>query len=153
MPMSHDQLLQMQRSARVIQERADEALMPWDIRAPAPVLGESFDSYRRNVAVKLKKLLPADHQLRKVQFRRMDDYVLGNFEPQLYKAVRDAAHDPSTVPPGEFRKVIETDQGGTRFTKWIGQESFVKAMGRPGRRVVSFRTDQGFVDASGRGLR
>jgi len=26
-------------------------------------------------------------------------------------------------------------------------------MGRPGRRVVSFRTDQGYVDASGRGLR
>jgi hypothetical protein len=26
-------------------------------------------------------------------------------------------------------------------------------MMRPGRRVVSFRTDQGYVDASGRGLR
>jgi hypothetical protein len=26
-------------------------------------------------------------------------------------------------------------------------------MGRPGRRVVSFRTDQGFVDATGRALR
>ena len=150
MPMSHDQLLQMQRSARVIQERADEALMPWDIRAPAPVLGESFDSYRRNVAVKLKQLLPKNHELRKVQFRRMDDYVLANFEPQLYKAVRDAAHDPSTVPPGQFRRVVEIDQGGTKMVKWIGQESFVKDFTRPGRRVTSFMHR---YDASGRPLR
>jgi hypothetical protein len=140
----------MQASARVIQERADEALMPWDIRAPAPVLGESFDRYRRNVAVKLKKLLPENHELRKVQYRGLDDAVLNAFEPQLYRAVRDAAHDASTVPPGEFRKVIEVDQGGTRYTKFIGQESFVKAMGRPGRRVTSFMHA---YDGSGRPLR
>jgi hypothetical protein len=32
-------------------------------------------------------------------------------------------------------------------------ESFVKAMGRPGRRVVSFTTPHGPMDASGRYLR
>jgi hypothetical protein len=148
--MSYEQLLRMQASARVVQERADEALMPWDIRAPAPVLGESFDSYRRNVAVKLKRLLPEDHELRKVQYRRLDDAALGAFEPQLYRAVRDAAHDASTVPPGEFRKIVQTDQGGTKIVKWIGQQSFVREMGRPGRRVTSFMHA---YDGSGRPLR
>ena len=56
-------------------------------------------------------------------------------------------------PGGQFRKVIEIDQGGTKITKWIGQRSFVDEFTRPGRRVTSFRTDPGYVDASGRPLR
>jgi len=153
MPMNRDQLLQMQRSGRVYQERADNALMPWDQRAPSPVLGEDIAKYRRDLCVKLKKLLPEGHEFRKVQYRALNDSALDALEPQLLRAVHAEAHNPDTVPPGEFRKVIEVDQGGTRITKCVGQESFVKAMGRPGRRVLSFRTDQGFVDASGRGLR
>jgi hypothetical protein len=58
MPMDRDQLLQMQRSGRVYQERADNALAPWDQRAPAPVLGEDIAKYRRDLCVKLKRLLP-----------------------------------------------------------------------------------------------
>jgi hypothetical protein len=148
--MSRDQLLQMQASARVYQERADNALAPWDIRAPGPVLGEDINKYRRDLAVKLKRLLPEDHKLRKIPYRRMDDAVLANFEPLLYKAVYDMAHDASSVPPGEMRKVIEMDQGGTRITKWIGQEHFVREMTRPGRRVTSFMHR---YDAAGRPLR
>ena len=148
--MAYEQLMRMQASGRVYQERADNALEPWDQRAPHPVLGEPIDKYRRDLCVKLKHMLPENHELRKVQFRRMDDYVLGNFEPQLYKAVRDAAHDPSTVPPGQFRRVVEIDQGGTKMVKWIGQESFVKDFTRPGRRVTSFMHR---YDASGRPLR
>jgi len=116
-------------------------------------LGEDLARYRRDLAVKLKRELPEDHELRRVQYRRLDDATLSAFEPQLYAAVHKAAYDPSSVPPGEFRRVFEVDQGGTKIVRWIGQESFVRQMGREGRRVVSFRTDQGFVDASGRALR
>jgi hypothetical protein len=148
--MSREQLLRMQDSARIYQERADNALIPWDVRAPAPVLGEDIAKYRRDLAVKLKRLLPATHQLAKVQYRRMDDAILSNFEPMLYKAVHDMAHDPSSVPAGEMRKVIEVDQGGTKITKWIGQEHFVREFTRPGRRVTSFMHR---YDAAGRPLR
>jgi hypothetical protein len=95
-------------------------------------------------------LLPEDHELRKVQYKRLDDATLSAFERQLYPAVRNAANDPTSVPAGEMRRVIEVDQGGTKITKWIGRESFVKAFTRPGRRVTSFMHR---YDASGRPLR
>jgi hypothetical protein len=145
--MSREELLQMQASGRVYQERADNALAPWDIRAPHPVLGQRIDEYRRDLCVKLKKQLPEAHKLRQVQYRRLDDQVLSIFEPQLYNAVRAEAHNPNTVPPGEFRRVVKSDANGMKIIEWVGQESFVKAMGRPGRRVQSFRR---LVDHYGR---
>jgi hypothetical protein len=151
--MSREQLMQMQASGRIYQERYDNALAPWDQRAPAPVLGQDVDSYRRDTLVKIKRLLPDDHGLRKIQIRQMANDVLNVFEGQLLKACRAEAYNPKTVPVGEFRRVVDVDQNGMKIVKFIGQQSFVKDMGRPGRRVVSFRTDQGFVDASGRALR
>jgi hypothetical protein len=136
--MSREELLRAQASARVYQERADTALAPWDIRAPAPVLGKDVDTYRRDLAVKLKKMLPEVHELRRVQYRRLDNQTLGIFEPQLYQAVRDIAHDPTSVPRGEFRRVVSVDANGMKIVNFIGQESFVKQFTRPGRRVKSF---------------
>jgi hypothetical protein len=151
--MTREQLMQMQASARILQERADNALAPWDIRAPAPTLGQDVHDYRRDLAVKLKRLLPEAHKLRKVQYRRLDDVALGALEPQLYKTVRDMAHDPSSVPPGELRRVVKIDSNGMKMVEWVGQISFIKEFTRPGRRVTSFRTDHGYVDVSGRPLR
>ena len=94
-----------------------------------------------------------NHELRQVQYRRLDDTTLDVFEPQLYRAIRAEAHNPSTVPPGEYRRVVKQDSNGMKMVEWIGQVSFIKDFTRPGRRVTSFRTDQGFVDASGRPLR
>src|SRR5262245_29052665 len=118
--MTRAQLLQAQSAARVYQERADNALSPWNMRAPAPVLGQDVHEYRRDLAVKLKKQLPEDHSLRKVQYRRLDDDILSNFEPELYAAVRAEAHNPATVPPGQMRKIEKVNQGGTRFVEYIG---------------------------------
>ena len=47
--MSREELMQVQASARVYQERADNALQPWDIRAPAPVLGTRVCRHVANV--------------------------------------------------------------------------------------------------------
>ena len=148
--MSREQLMQVQSAARIYQERADTALSSWDIRAPAPVLGQPIEKYRRDLAVMLKRQLPEGHQLRKVQFRRLDDVTLDIFERQLYPAVRAEAHNPMTVPVGEFRRVVEIDQNGAKMVKWIGQQSFVREMGRPGRRVVSFMHR---YDSTGRAFR
>jgi hypothetical protein len=147
--MTDDQRMRMQASARVYQQRYDDALQPWDMRAPAPVLGQPIEEYRWKLAKLAKHQLPEDHQLRKIQYRRLDTAIFDNFEPELLQAVQRAAYDPTSVPVGQFRKVTEIAADGMKIVRWIGQESFVKDMGRPGRRVVSFMTPHGRVNASG----
>ena len=90
----------------------------------------------------------------RVNMRGLPADALNPIWTELKKAARDEANNPATVPAGQFRtlKRINPDNGQV-FYDFIGQESFVKDMGRRGRRVISFRTDQGPVDASGRFLR
>jgi hypothetical protein len=149
--MTREQILQMQASGRVYQERYDNALAPWDIRAPAPVLGQDIDSYRRDTLVKIKRQLPEGHALRKVQIRKLPNDALDVLEPQLLQACKKEAYNADSVPIGAMRRVVEMDpQNGQKIVKFIGQRSFVFDMGRPGRRVVSFLHQ---YDASGRTLR
>jgi hypothetical protein len=78
-----------------------------------------------------------------VQFRQLKADALRVLEPQLLQACVVEANNPVHVPTGELRKVEELDEFGKLKTiRWIGQESFVKAMGRPGRRVTSFLFDR-----------
>src|SRR5262245_31172752 len=140
MPMTREQLLQQQASGRVYQERYDNALAPWDQRAPAPVLGQDIDTYRRETLVKIKKLLPENHELRRVQIRQCPNDVLNVFEPQILEAARTEAYNANSVPLDQMRRVVEVDSNGLKIVKWIGQRSFVHDFTRPGRRVVSFNT-------------
>jgi hypothetical protein len=152
--MNREQLLQMHASARVYQARYDNAFEPWGARAAAPVLGQDIDTYRRNLLIQAKRLLPEDHQLRKIQVRHLPADILDGFEPQILKACRETATRNDTVPfDAPLRRVEDIDQNGMKIVKWIGQRSFTHDFTREGRRVVSFRTDHGFVDASGRALR
>ena len=75
-------------------------------------------------------------------------------EPQLLAAASASAWRPDAVPRGTIERRVAVDGNtGRKIVHWLGQESFVKDFTRPGRRVTSFRTDQGYVDASGRPLR
>jgi len=141
--------------ARKFQEFYDNTLRKIGMRAPQPVLGETVNNYRRETLRTIKKtFLPSNHELYRIQFRGLPSDVLNPFEAQLLSAAVVEANNPIHVPRGELRKIEEMDEyGKVKTIKWIGQESFVRQMMRPGRRVVSFRTDAGFVDASGRGLR
>jgi hypothetical protein len=78
MSLSYDQAMRMQASARVYQQRYDDALAPWDVRAPGPTLGEDITEYRAKLAILAKKQLPPDHQMRKVQYRRLDTAIFDN---------------------------------------------------------------------------
>jgi hypothetical protein len=142
-------------AARKFQEFYDNTLRKIGMRAPQPVLGETVNNYRRETLRTIKKtFLPSNHELYRIQFRGLPADVLNPFETQLLSAAVVEANNPIHVPVGELRKIEELDEFGKLKTiRWIGQESFVKQMMRPGRRVVSFRTDHGYVDASGRGLR
>jgi hypothetical protein len=83
MSMTREQLLQQQSSARVYQERYDSALAPWGVRANAPVLGQDVEEYRRDHLVRIKRLLPEGHELRRVQIRALPADALEVIEPQL----------------------------------------------------------------------
>src|SRR5262249_2039047 len=123
--------------------------------APTPKAGQKGGNYRRtSLQHFVDHLLPQYHELAKLNYLDVPYDILKVFEPQVLKACVVEYQTPTNVLPGELRKIERKDGYGHHLmTDWIGRESFVKAMGRPGRRVVSFRTDQGYVDASGRGLR
>ena len=130
-------------AARKFQEFYDNTLRRIGVRAPQPTLGETVNHYRREVLRTIKKtFLPQDHPLYKIQMRNLPADILNGFEPQVLEAAVVEANNPIHVPPGELRKIEELDEFGKLKTiKWIGQESFVKQMGRPGRRVKSFLFD------------
>ena len=142
-------------ASRKFQAYYDEALRNVGVRVPAPLLSGTVNDYRRETLRNLKRtFLPQVHDLYHVQFRRLPADALAIFEPQLLKACVTECNNPAHVPPGELKKVERLDEyGKLKFIDWVGQESFVKAMGRPGRKVLSFTTDRGRFDASGRALR
>ena len=142
-------------AARKFQAHYDDVLRQVGMRAPQPILGQTVNRYRRETMRTMKRTyLPQNHPLYAVNMRGLPADSITPIETQLLPAVVVEANNPATVPKGEFRRVDEIDaHGGLRTTRWIGQECFVKQMGRPGRLVVSFNTSNGPVDASGRFLR
>jgi hypothetical protein len=155
MSVTEDQLNSRKTSvARLYQELYDGTLRKVGMRAPQPVIGQSPDDYRRETLRTMKKQFLANHELNKIQMRALPSEALGAFEPQVLNAVVSEANNPNNVPLGELRQLKVLDElGQVREINWIGQESFVKQMGRPGRRVASFLLNGVHVDASGRALR
>src|SRR6516225_1161740 len=142
------------QASRKWQEHYQKEVEDIGLNIPSPVLGQTTNNYRREMMRLLKQtFIPPTHDLYKVQMRSLPDDVLAGFEQMLLPACKTEAFNPMTVPKGEIREVVKVDANGLKVRNFIGQDSFVKFIGRPGRRVVSFRTDQGYVDASGRSLR
>jgi hypothetical protein len=125
-------------------------------RAKRRVEGEDPEDYRRDLCVQVKHMLPYSddrpspdspatcRELRKLKLWSMSPEVFAAFEPQIYDACTKAVARNDTVPPGEMREIVRVDPvTGFREVRFYGQESFVKAMNRPGRRVVKFRTSDG----------
>jgi len=131
-------------AARRFQEYYDETLRKIGARAPQPLLGTTVNDYRRETLRNLKRtFLPPAHDLYQVQYRQLEADALGVLEPQLLNACVVEANNPAHVPPGELRKIEEYDQyGQVKTIRFVGRESFVKQMGRPGRRVKSFLFDR-----------
>jgi hypothetical protein len=124
-------------------------------RIPAPVFGQSVNEYRCEVLRLLKRtFLPPNNQYYKVNYRGLknDSAALAALEPQLLREVVVQANNPANVPKGEIREIKEYDRTGALMSsRFIGQESFVKTMGRPGRRVLGFLHNDGhFYNPSGR---
>jgi hypothetical protein len=107
-------------------------------RAPRPLEGEGLVDYRKRLATKLKSYSPT---WKSVKFSQLPEEAFGVAENQVYSDAIAAATNPTDLEAGELRQVTKTDPStGVRTIVFYGKESFVKAMGRPGRRVQSFRT-------------
>jgi hypothetical protein len=143
--------------ARQFQEYFQDTVAEIGARIPPPVLGQSVNEYRCEVLRMLKRtFLPQNNDYYRVNYRGLknDSAALNALEPLALKEVIAQAKNPMNVPKGEIREIKEYDRTGTMVcSKFIGQESFIKQMSRPGRRVVSFNTASGPVSGSGLFLR
>src|SRR5262249_56094556 len=110
---------------------------------PRQTVGETEKDYGRKVLLMAKRtFLPRSHELRQFSLDDVQADALGVLEPQFLQAFEKEANNPAHVPPGELRKIERLDEyGKVKTIDFIGQESFVKAMGRPRRRVKSFLFD------------
>jgi hypothetical protein len=154
MPMTADQYTEQQRRIRGFQAYYDEAMRDLGVRAPPVMVGETGKQYDCRVLSNLQMALPATEPLRKVDVYNLDLDVRNNFRPQIVQAYVAEKKHPTDLEDGELRPFEVKDQFGVlKEVRWHGNDCFVKQMGRPGRRVVSFLTNHGYVDASGRGLR
>jgi hypothetical protein len=120
------------------QARADAVFNGFGQRAPRPLEGEALIDYRKRLATKLKS-----HSTiwKAVKFSQLPDEAFAVAENQVYADATAAASNPVDLGAGELRQVTKTDPTtGVRTIVFYGKESFVKSMGRPGRRVSSFRT-------------
>jgi hypothetical protein len=91
-----------------------------------------------------------------VQWRSLKADALGALEGQLLAAVPVEAYNPANIPDGQIIPREELDEfGKLKVIKWVGSPGmcFTRQLGRSGRKVISFRTDQGFVGADGFPLR
>jgi hypothetical protein len=122
------------------QARADAVFNGFGTRAPRPLEGEVLLDYRKRLATKLKT-----HSIawKGVKLSQLPEEAFGIAESQIYADADTAAANPVDLGEGELRTVTKIDPStGVRSNVFYGKESFVKAMGRPGRRVSSFRTLQ-----------
>jgi hypothetical protein len=120
------------------QAKADAVFQGFGKHAPRPLEGEDVMDYRKRLAKDLKIHSP---RWSKTKFSRMDDETFGQIEEQVYADATTAAANPVDLEAGELRMVTKVDPAtGMRSNVFYGKESFVKQMGRPGRRVAAFRT-------------
>jgi hypothetical protein len=151
------QEMEMADACRQFQAMYDTVLcQPLGVAPPTPKVGQDVMEYRTEACRAFKRTyLPPAHESYKVNYRGLvdDPKTLGILERKLLADCLVEAKNPAHVPKGQFREIVTTGPDGMKIHKFIGQESFVKAMGRQNRRVVSFNTDRGPMDSTGRYMR
>jgi hypothetical protein len=119
------------------QSRADAVFNGFGKRAPRPLEGEALVDYRKRLATHLKVY---SDSWKNVKLSQLPDQAFDVAEGQIYADSVKAAASPIDLSEGELRAVTRQDQTtGQRTTVFYGNESFVKGMGRPSRRVRGFR--------------
>ena len=121
-----------------IQENWDTTFAKLGRAAPAQRADESTTDYQRRLGRVGRKYLPKHEELANLNFRELPDTVVPKFSELMREAVERNIFRTDNMQPGEMRPVQRVDAGGSRSTEWIGPTSFVRELGTPCRRVVSF---------------
>jgi len=120
------------------QAKADAIFSGFGKHAPRPMEGEDLLDYRKRLATTLKTHSP---RWKTSKLNGLPDDVFSNIEGQIYDDAAMAAANPIDLAAGELRMVTKIDPStGVRSNIFYGKESFVKKLGRPGRRVQAFNT-------------
>jgi hypothetical protein len=120
----------------------DPAFASFGVQTPAPLDDERPGRYRRRLFERLRVKLPSDHSLADC---RADDLPSGqafvNFEKMLLEAATAEGERPSVenLPPdGTIVMRVRSDENtGGKFNEFFGTTSFIKEMGREGRKVAA----------------
>ena len=126
---------------RQIAERYDDSFRSFGTEVPAAVDDEAPSRYRARLFNRLVRSLPEGHEWSRT---RADDLpsgpALDNIEQLIIEAAKAEGARPSVenLPPdGSLVSRHRQDDMGQRVTEWFGLESFLKSMGREGRRVAA----------------
>jgi hypothetical protein len=141
------------------------------LRAEAPLASTDSgyaNTYRRRLANQLVARFPEDSEYHNLSVNKLQNDAFNVFEPQIYAeantqfrkpsviATSPAARTDNSAPEGALVYVTTTDPANKQqINTFYGKESFVKWMGRPGRRVKAIMTDRGtkvFTDEKGKVL-
>ena len=119
----------------------DDAFRSFGTEVPAAVDDEAPSRYRARLFNRLVRRLPEGHEWSRT---RADDLpsgpALDNIEALIIEAAKAEGARPSVenLPPnGEIISRVRTDDAGAKFNEFFGRESFIKSMGREGRRVAA----------------
>jgi hypothetical protein len=126
---------------RMVAAKFDDAFRAFSVETPQPRDDESPGQYRRRLFSRLQRKLPDSHDLVDI---RADDLPSGqaylNFEQMLLDAAKAEGEHPSfdNLPSdGSLiaRQRVD-DATNAKWTEYFGKESFIKSLGREGRKVV-----------------
>ena len=126
---------------RQLQARYDDSYAAFGVQVPRPVDGEHPEKYRIRLFNRLVRKLPEGHAWSDT---RADDLPLGpamdNIEVMVLEAAKREGLAPSMENLPEDGTIIacpRSDDAGAKITEFFGRESFIKSMGRPGRKVAA----------------
>jgi hypothetical protein len=151
--------LERQKSERLTQFHTmfDQVLEKFGRRAPPPRPDQSINSYRREGMGYIQPFLHKGSKWRTVPLSGLMSDALNVAQADIFADAAYTASNPrlmATTPAARIDSLdpgiwaVKVVRGGKEFTEFYG-ESFVRAMSRPGRRVVGWNTSTGPVLASG----
>ena len=126
---------------RMVAAKFDDAFRAFSVETPQARDDESPGQYRRRLFSRLQRKLPDSHDLVDI---RADDLPSGqaylNFEQMIIDAAKAEGEKPSfdNLPSdGSLiaRQRVD-DATNAKWTEYFGKESFIKSLGREGRKVV-----------------
>jgi hypothetical protein len=123
-----------------VQSKAERVFQALGDSAPVPafVEGETVAQYRQRLLRTLKDHSP---RWKSVDLSLFAGDALDQVEHQVYADAMAGAYDPSTVPAGTLREMIETDRTGRRISRFVGDPSACwDIFKQPARNVTGWNT-------------